>query len=689
MPADDRRPAEPSARRARRRAAGGGRGAARSGLHPRRRRHRQDPGGDPPDRLPGARRAGRAAARARGDVHHPGRRRAAGAAARPRRRGRAGADLPLRGAAPAAVLLAADLRRVRARRWSRASSPAIRAAAGTCRLSLSVGRAARPRLARSSGRRRRWSSRTTTSPAPARRTGEPPLAARRRRAGLRGVRVGQRRPRPARLRGPAAADGRRDRERPADRGRGARALPPLHGRRVPGRLAAAAAAARRLARRPRRPVRRRRPEPDHLLVHRRLADVPAGVRASGSPARPSCGWSATTARPTRSSPSPTGSIPDSRLQAQAGDGPEPTFDVVRRRAGRGGRRRARGSRRCASRACRCARWRSCTGSTRSRRSTRRRCRPPASPTCCAAGSGSSSGPRCARRSCCCAARRARPPTTTPQACVRDRHRRAVRARVHAPSRRAAPAPPATAGSRCARSSGWPRSSPRPTRSAGIEEFVAELAARADAQHAPPVEGVTLASLHSAKGLEWDAVFLVGLVDGTAADHACDDAGAGRGGAPAALRRRHPRPPTPGAVLGARARGRRPAVTQAVASSSTASARSTLPPDAAARRPSAGCPTTRSCSGCGTGGCSARATTACRRTSCSTTRRSRRSRRARPRDRAELAAVPGVGPKKLEQYADEVLALLDSTADGRAIRSRAVAEELERAARRSSISSRSR
>jgi len=50
--------------------------------------------------------------------------------------------------------------------------------------------------------------------------------------------------------------------------------------------------------------------------------------------------------------------------------------------------------------------------------------------------------------------------------------------------------------------------------ADLDGFVAELAARADAQHAPPVEGVTLASLHSAKGLEWEAVFLVGLVDGT-------------------------------------------------------------------------------------------------------------------------------------------------------------------------------
>jgi DNA helicase-2/ATP-dependent DNA helicase PcrA len=50
--------------------------------------------------------------------------------------------------------------------------------------------------------------------------------------------------------------------------------------------------------------------------------------------------------------------------------------------------------------------------------------------------------------------------------------------------------------------------------ADLRRYVAELEARAEAQHPPTVEGVTLASLHSAKGLEWDAVFLVGLVDGT-------------------------------------------------------------------------------------------------------------------------------------------------------------------------------
>jgi DNA helicase-2/ATP-dependent DNA helicase PcrA len=48
----------------------------------------------------------------------------------------------------------------------------------------------------------------------------------------------------------------------------------------------------------------------------------------------------------------------------------------------------------------------------------------------------------------------------------------------------------------------------------LEEFVADLDRRASEQHAPVADGVTLATFHAAKGLEWDSVFLVGLQDGT-------------------------------------------------------------------------------------------------------------------------------------------------------------------------------
>jgi len=47
----------------------------------------------------------------------------------------------------------------------------------------------------------------------------------------------------------------------------------------------------------------------------------------------------------------------------------------------------------------------------------------------------------------------------------------------------------------------------------LSGFVAELDARADLQHAPVADGVTLASVHAAKGLEWRVVLVVGCSDG--------------------------------------------------------------------------------------------------------------------------------------------------------------------------------
>ena len=44
-------------------------------------------------------------------------------------------------------------------------------------------------------------------------------------------------------------------------------------------------------------------------------------------------------------------------------------------------------------------------------------------------------------------------------------------------------------------------------------FTDELLARQAAKHEPTMHAVTLASVHSAKGLEWDSVHVIGLSEG--------------------------------------------------------------------------------------------------------------------------------------------------------------------------------
>lgn len=47
----------------------------------------------------------------------------------------------------------------------------------------------------------------------------------------------------------------------------------------------------------------------------------------------------------------------------------------------------------------------------------------------------------------------------------------------------------------------------------LAQFLAEMDERIESQTAPTVDGVTLASMHASKGLEWDVVFLPGIAEG--------------------------------------------------------------------------------------------------------------------------------------------------------------------------------
>ena len=287
--------------------------------------------------------------------------------------------------------------------------------------------------------------------------------------------------------------------------------------------ARAAAAARPLARRPRRPDRRRRRQPDDLLLRRRDARATCWTSRGGSPRPRWCGWSATTGRRRRSW-SLANRLIASRPAADAA-----TRVVLGAAAGRPGAGRCwcpptsrprprpwcERSERWSTQGVDRARSRCCSGSTPSPRPTRRRSPRRACPTRCAAASGSSSAPRCARRWRCCAARPHADGTSTPERPGRPGARpcssRWATARTRPPGRAGArPVGVAGRAGRARRGRAGRRTDPRPT--SGRPGRRAR--STGPTPSTPRRSGVTLASLHAAKGLEWDAVFLVGLADGT-------------------------------------------------------------------------------------------------------------------------------------------------------------------------------
>ena len=259
---------------------------------------------------------------------------------------------------------AGEMRGAAARSSARAGSRRARSTRRRCASSSTSGRA------RSAARCRGcWSARSSSSPRPARAAGSgwtatscgtsparssgakvtqtvpedyPAAAAKTGREvprdpaeigpRLHDVRAAQAGPRGHRLRGRAAADGRRPPGPARRRRHGPLAVPALRRRRVPGRQPAPAAAARPVARRPGRPVRGRRRQPDHLLLHRRHPRLPARLPRPPPATPPSSSWSATTAPPRRSSTWRTallaqaaGPAAEHRLElvSQREPGPEP------------------------------------------------------------------------------------------------------------------------------------------------------------------------------------------------------------------------------------------------------------------------------------------------------------------------------------------------------------------------------
>ena len=224
---------------------------------------------------------------------------------------------------------------------------------------------------------------------------------------------------PRRLRRPHHRLRRRARARRRVRGRAALALPPPVRRRVPGRQPRAVPAAARVARRPHRPLRRRRRRPGDLRLRRRRPHLPHAVhRALPARAVPRVGV-VRLGRNYRSTPQVVrqpGAVlgpPGRRRTAEAArpDGPLPSSEYDDEDDEARGVAHARARRARARRAV-VARSPCSTGSTRSRRCSRRPSAASGSRSVCEAAAASSTGPRCRSRSTTCRSRRATAPSRT-------------------------------------------------------------------------------------------------------------------------------------------------------------------------------------------------------------------------------------------------------------------------------------
>ena len=349
------------------------------GLHPRRCGHRQDPHDHPPHRLRRAHRCLRPRAGARGDLHGPGGRRAARPAGRARRRRGAGAHLPRRGHAAAALLRAPGARR------PDALAGREQAAAGG-HGGLPLPAVHRPDQPARPGERDRVgeddAGHARRLPGP-REGGRPGAAVRGggRGRGVRELRVGQAARRRARLRGPAAGHRLRAGGAPDGRPRGARRSTGTSsststrtstrcssGCSTPGSAAGPRSASSAT------PTRRSTPSP-----------APIPTTCSGFADRYPDAAVVKLERDYRSTPQVVGAGQPADRPGAAAQGParaaaagpaarRPRAHVRRapRRAGRGGRRRGALPGAHRRRARRRPRSPCCSASTPSRRSTRRR-----------------------------------------------------------------------------------------------------------------------------------------------------------------------------------------------------------------------------------------------------------------------------------------------------------------------------